>query len=258
MNDEANEVELDESLIVAEEPIAETLEPQPEEPEIPEKYQNKSPQELIKMHQDAERLIGKQGNEVGELRSVVNDILAAQAQPSPAPEPEEEVSFFDDPDKALETRLNKKLDNDPRLQKIEQTLEQNTRQAAAQALLAKHPDADALLKDPSFNEWIGKTQVRQQMFREAHNNFNADVADELFTLYKEKQAATAQTAQAAQANRKDAITGAATGSPKGSSESRGKPILSREAIVELKRTNPDKYFAMLPQLKQAYAEKRVR
>ena len=37
----------------------------PSEPEIPDKYQGKSAQELVQMHQEAEKLLGRQSSEVG-------------------------------------------------------------------------------------------------------------------------------------------------------------------------------------------------
>ncbi len=42
-------------------------EPEPEstEDDIPEKYRNKSVKDIVRMHQEAERAIGKQGSEVG-------------------------------------------------------------------------------------------------------------------------------------------------------------------------------------------------
>jgi hypothetical protein len=46
--------------------------------DLPEKYRGKSPKEIAMMHQEAERLIGKQGSEVGELRKVVDDYIRAQ------------------------------------------------------------------------------------------------------------------------------------------------------------------------------------
>ena len=43
--------------------------------ELPEKYQGKSQAEIVRMHQEAEKLIGKQSGEVGELRRVVDDFI---------------------------------------------------------------------------------------------------------------------------------------------------------------------------------------
>ena len=49
-----------------------------EEQEVPQKYQGKSTAEIIRMHQEAEKLLGKQSSEVGELRKVVDDYIQTQ------------------------------------------------------------------------------------------------------------------------------------------------------------------------------------
>ena len=50
------------------------------EPEIPEKYKEKTLQDVIAMHQEAEKLIGRQGTELGELRRVANSYVQSQPQ----------------------------------------------------------------------------------------------------------------------------------------------------------------------------------
>ena len=83
--------------IEADEIQQEVEQPQIEEPTIPEKYQNKSLEEVVQMHQEAEKLLGRQSSEVGELRKVVDDYISSQTQPS-APqqtvEPEDDIDFF--------------------------------------------------------------------------------------------------------------------------------------------------------------------
>ena len=75
----------------------------PSEPEIPEKYQGKSAQELVQMHQEAEKLLGRQSSEVGELRKVVDNYIQTQLTTEPQQQQEkvEEIDFFTDPDKAV-------------------------------------------------------------------------------------------------------------------------------------------------------------
>ena len=68
-----------------------------EQDDIPDKYKGKSVQEVVAMHQEAERLIGSQGSEVGELRKVVDTFITNQFQNQTQPEPvEEEVDFFEE------------------------------------------------------------------------------------------------------------------------------------------------------------------
>ena len=73
------------------------------ESEVPEKYQGKSTAEIVRMHQEAEKLLGKQSSEVGELRKVVDDYIQTQlsAQETQETQPDEEIEFFSDPDKAV-------------------------------------------------------------------------------------------------------------------------------------------------------------
>ena len=43
--------------------------------ELPEKYRAKSLEEVVRMHQEAEKLIGKQAQEVGEVRKLADELL---------------------------------------------------------------------------------------------------------------------------------------------------------------------------------------
>ena len=55
----------------------EVEQPQAEETTIPDKYQGKSLEEVVQMHQEAEKLLGRQSSEVGELRRVVDDYISS-------------------------------------------------------------------------------------------------------------------------------------------------------------------------------------
>ena len=67
---------------IEDEQVQDNLEQEPEpedtEDDIPDKYKNKSVKDIVRMHQEAERAIGKQGSEVGELRRIVDDFVQAQ------------------------------------------------------------------------------------------------------------------------------------------------------------------------------------
>jgi hypothetical protein len=98
-------------------PLEAEVEEQPqEEPQIPEKYQGKSLEEIVQMHQEAEKALGKQGTEVGELRKVVDDFISTQ-QPAPQPsvEPEDELDYFTDPQAAV----NRAIENHPKVREAE-------------------------------------------------------------------------------------------------------------------------------------------
>ena len=43
--------------------------------EIPEKYKGKNLEDIVRMHQEAEKLIGRQAQEVGEVRRLADELL---------------------------------------------------------------------------------------------------------------------------------------------------------------------------------------
>ena len=90
-----------------------------EEPSVPEKYQNKSLQEVVQMHQEAEKLLGKQSSEVGELRGVVVDYIQTQLAQQQAPvqqQEEDDTDFFVDPQAAV----SRAIENHPSIREANQ------------------------------------------------------------------------------------------------------------------------------------------
>ena len=83
---------------------AEPEEIQEAQDEIPEKYQGKSISDIVRMHQEAEKLVGRQSSEVGELRKIVDDFVKTQLEKATSPQEkdEEKIDIFDDPDKYIE------------------------------------------------------------------------------------------------------------------------------------------------------------
>ena len=240
------------------EPEQETPETEPpdEEDDIPEKYKGKSVKDIVRMHQEAERAIGKQGSEVGELRRIVDDFVKAQTvtKQQQAPEVDEEVDFFTDPEKAIAKAISKH----PKVQQAEQMAVRTAQAEILAALKTNHPDYADIIKDRSFVDWIGKSKVRQELFARADRNYDFDAANELLSTWKERTQVVNQTKEVEQVQRKQAVKAASTGSIKGSGEPSSKKTYLRADIIELMRFNPDRYQELAPEIMQAYAEGRVR
>jgi hypothetical protein len=229
-----------------------SLEPE-RQPEVPDKYRNKSIQDLVKMHQEAESRIGQQGSEVGELRKVVDQFILSQSDVKKA-EPAEEVDFFSDPDKAVDKRIS----SHPAIKQAQELNARMRSEQAKSALMSKHPDAADIAGDPAFAEWIQASKWRKELYSRADSQFDTDAADELFSQWKSTKSASASLLDAEKASRKETLKKASTGSSKGSSEPKGKVFYRRRDIIELMQTNPERYHAMEPEIRQAYAEGRVR
>ena len=233
-------------------------EPTPEpEDTIPEKYQGKSTAEIVRMHQEAEKLLGKQSGEVGELRSVVDSYIQTQLDETPVQtttSEDENIDFFSEPEKAMERAIA----NHPSIKKAEEATRTNQRNTALSQLQSRHPDMEQIVQDGKFVEWIKASKIRTQLFAQADRQYDYEAADELFTNWKERQGTVAQTVAAEKDSRKAAVKTASTGSTKGNGEQRAKKIYRRSDIIKLMKTDPDRYMALSDEITQAYAEKRVR
>ncbi len=234
---------------------------EPEEPtasdDLPEKYRGKTIKEVVAMHQSAEKRMGQQGSEVGELRSIVDDFIRGQqANQAPvAPEPEEEeVSFFEDPDAAVERAISKH----PEVVRARQASENYTRQTAAATLHQRHPDAAKVINDPGFAEFVKGSPIRKELFARADAQSDVDAADELLTQYKARKGAATEAATADKASRSAQLKQANTGAARGTSATQGKRIYKRSDIVALMRDKPDVYQRHADDIQLAYQEGRVK
>jgi len=234
--------------------------PQEQEPEsaLPEKYHGKSVEELVQMHQELEKFSGKQSTEVGELRKVVDDYIQtaqlSQQAPQQQQEQDEDVDFFVDPTSAV----NRAIDNHPKIREAQAYTEQYKKQATLAQLQQQHPDMEAVLQDPKFAEWIKGSKVRTQLFVQADQMYDYDAAHELFNLWKERNQAVQQTAQAERQARKSSVKSASTGNARGAAEVSRKKTYRRADLINLMKTDPDRYMALQPEIMAAYAEKRVK
>ena len=227
-----------------------------EDDDIPDKYKGKSVKDIVRMHQEAERAIGKQGSEVGELRRIVDDFVKTQTvtQQQQAPVVEDEVDFFTDPDKAIA----RAIERHPKVRQAEELNGQLKRAEALANLKSAHPDFSEVVQDGSFVDWIGKSKVRQELFSRADRNFDFDAANELLSTWKERKQVVNQSQAVEKIERKQAIRSASTGSTKGAGETASKKTYRRADIIELMRTNPDRYQQLSDEIMKAYAEGRVK
>jgi len=234
---------------------------QPQEPQVPEKYSGKSLEQVVQMHQEAEKLLGRQSSEVGDLRRVVDDYITNQTQ-QPAPQqevgPEDELDYFTDPEGAV----NRAINNHPKIREAEEYTARFKKQTSLAELQGKHPDMKEILNDENFIAWKDESNIRKQLFAEADKNYNAEAGDELFTTWKSITSAgkeiAQQTVNLEKQTRKQQIKSANTGSAQGSSEMPRKKTYRRTDIIKLMRTDPERYQALSEEILTAYKEGRVK
>ena len=224
------------------------------EEDIPDKYRGKSAADLVKMHQEAEKAIGRQGQELGDLRKVVDDILVKQTETISKKDPPKEIDFFEDPKAAVAQTI----ESHPVVNELKKHTE-NARRSSAQAeLMRRHPDALQLVADANFLEFATATPTRKALLLKADSELDVDAADELFTNYKERQKLAAQAASSEKNSREATVKAASTGSTRVSGEATTTTKKYRRAdIINLMRTDPARYEALAAEIRRAYAEGRV-
>ena len=232
----------------------EELDTQEEEDDMPEKYKGKSPKEIVRMHQEAEKLLGRQSSEVGELRKLVDNFILSQTEAAKPKEEEDDIDFFEDPQKAIEAAINKH----PKVREAEQASAAMKQQAAMATLKAKHPDYQEVLGDPAFSEWVQASKIRMELYNRADRGYDADSADELLSTWKERQRVVNQTKEVEDKALKQSRKAAATGGGKGGGEGRSRKVYRRADIINLMQNDPARYLELADEITAAYSEGRVK
>jgi hypothetical protein len=223
--------------------------------DIPDKYRGKELSDIIKMHQEAEKLIGKQAQEVGEVRKLADELIKQNlsSRTQPIKEEELEVDFFEDPKKAVQNTIN----NHPDVLAARQAGQEFRKMQIQQKLSLEHPDFPQIVQDPDFVNWVKSSPIRIGLHTRADAEFDYDSANELLSTYKQLRSVKAkQTSDAGETQRKSSLK-AATVDVGGTGES-GKKVYRRADLIRLKMQDPNRYDALSDEIMAAYAEGRVK
>ena len=241
--------------------VQQTQQPAEQAPEIPEKYKGKNLEDIVRMHQEAEKLIGRQAQEVGEVRRLADDLIKQsiaqknqqQVQPNEVNNSSQEIDFFEDP----QSHVNRAVANHPDVIAAKQASQQ-LKQIQTQAMLnKKHPDFAEIVRDGEFIEWVKASPMRLNIYAMADANYDFNAADELISTFKQiRTSKTQQTTEAGNAVRKQNLK--AAGVDVGGTGESSKKVYRRADLIRLRMTDPDRYEALQPEIMAAYSEGRVK
>lgn len=210
------------------------------EAEIPERYKEKSTDDLIKMHINLEKVLRRQGNEVGQLRKLVDSqtqLLSAtnssqfrpEQRATVEPTKPEPVSAENLLSRPTET-LNRAVSQNPSVTAQNQRISQLETTLARKEFEDKHPTYTSDVDSPEFQEWVLASPTRSKLISALHHGYNFAAGAELWELWDEhnaiRESATSRTTEAR-------VQAAKT--VKGGSTEAGvsKPIYSRAKLAEL-------------------------
>ena len=228
---------------------------QPDVPDLPDRYRNKSVEDIIKMHQEAEKVIGRQAQEVGEVRKLADDLIKQNlnSKPQPIAQEEPEVDFFADPQRAIQSTIN----SHPDVLAAKQATMDFKRMQIQQKLAQEHPDFGQLVQDQDFNNWVKSSPIRIGLYAKADAEFDYDSANELLSTYKQLRGVkTQQLEKTSQEARKQTMKAVQVDTG-GTGES-SKRVYRRADLIRLKMTDPNRYDALSDEIMLAYQEGRVK
>lgn len=222
-------------------------------PELPEEYKGKSIKEIVQLAESRKSIIGKQGNEIGEIRKLADELIKSSLTQKPKEqETQQEVDFFENPKEAMRLAV----EANPVVKNAAQYAAIAQQELAKQRLQQLHPDYGQILKDDGFAEWIKASPIRTDLLRKA-DAFDVNAANELFSTFKELKAVRqAKVTEADDANRKQTLKAAAVDT--GGAGETSRKVYRRADLMNLRIRNPAKYEAMYDEIMQAYADGRVR
>lgn len=232
-----------------------------EDADLPEKFKGKSKADIAKAYLEAEKTIGKQAQEVGEVRRLADELLKQQISKKAEIEKPVEVDFFENPQEAMRQAIG----SNPDVKQAREYATYARNEQARLALVHKHPDMQQIVSDGEFLDFVKASPVRMKLYQQA-DNFDTEAADELLSTFK--QIRTVKAAQTTELNTQAAATEAAARKKSvtaasvdigGSSES-SKPIFRRAKLLEMQLRRPDEYrqLADSGELALAYQEGRVK
>lgn len=223
---------------------------------IPARLKGKSLAQVYQEFSGLEREYGRQGNELGEARTLLREALKVAIEQnsgaSPAtdevPDPTDE-EFDTSPRAAAEKIVDKKL------KPIRAALSKAEQEAAMLRFEAKRPGYQQEAASPEFQAWVQKSPYRMRLFQDAAR-FDMAAAEDLYAAWDEAK----PTAEAPPSKREalKKVTTETGGAGKAAGTKSGKKIYKSSELMRLFVQDRDRYNEMAEEIRMAFAEGRVR
>ena len=230
---------------------------EPKQNVLPDKFKDKSVEELVSMYQNLETAYGRQGTEHGQLRQLVDKILLDKDSTTTAPkdEPRTPLSVDDllaDPEQAI----NRAVENHPKVKHAEQTAQSLEAQRAAAVLSARHSDYESVLASPEFAGWLKANPTMARIAYMGNMTMQPDDVAYVLDTFKAQSSQEQQThqRQTDEAMRKASVETHTSGTPATGDR---KVYFRRADLLRMQNEDRERYDRLYPQIAQAYKEKRV-
>ena len=231
-------------------------------PAVPEKYKGKTVEDIIAMHQNAERKLAEQGNELGNIRKLVMQPITEKTPP-PERAPVTVEKLVDDPDKAILDVVSHSPVAEG-LDRTNQRLNALDEGIAFRDFSTKHKAWQSDITDQTFLDWVQKNPVRVALAGRADNrDFRA--ASNLWDMWDEHKDLVKTMANSKEEEKDQKLEAARTTRQGGTEPKATGTVYSSAKLMDLRRkaysgdrTAQDRWAEIQPDLIQAYKENRVK
>lgn len=242
----------------AESEVEETDESDAPEVVVPARLKGKPLAQVYQEFAGLEKEYSRQGNELGEARSLLRQALEQALKPGAKANPETDLpdptddDFVSDPKGAAERVIEKKL------KPLKDAVLSAEQRAAMLEFEARRPGYQKEVADPQFQEWVKAKPSRIRLFQRAAN-FDIEAAEDMFEMWDATKPAADEVDPA---ERKKAaikrVTTETGGAGKSAGGKSGKRIYKSTELARLYIHDRERYNEMAPEIRAAYAEGRVR
>lgn len=159
------------------------------------RFAGKSPEEIMESFAEAQALISRQGQELGELRKATQTLIELQSQttqqePQKPAKPEKGITvddLYDNPEGAIATVVKKEsTQTSERIAALERELEQRRTADVAVYLEQKYPGWKVEASKPEFVDWVRKSPARLRLAKAA-DSYDVDSANDLLEMWYERK-----------------------------------------------------------------------
>lgn len=232
---------------------------------IPDKFKDKTVEEVASAYTNLESELGRLRNELGNYRSMTDRFLSLEekrmedlgngkAKDEFKLDPTE---FLSNPSEALDKYYEHRRGQDQEYRQLQERLDRIEGNIGQNTLAQKHPDTNEIVNNPEFQQWIQGNGYRTRIAAQAVQNQDADALDYLLTEWKERHQSSGGNGSDTQDSEIRRAQRASTESASSGATGNTAKRFSRRKLVELKIRNPEEYTARSDEILKAYAEGRV-
>jgi len=219
---------------------------------IPDKFKDKSLDDVVQSYLELEKEYGRKVQETGELRNIADNYLKQELERSPKQE-SKEVEFDDLVESPTDT-INSVVE--PKMQELNQRLDDMANQEELLRFQGKYPDYQEIGSNPDFVKWATENEYRSRQLQAAQG-FDLQAAGDLIDMYKDtvqadKEQAKEENKQTRKKNLRDAS------SESGGTGETSKKIYRRADLIKMRINDPDQWEAIQTDVMAAYREGRVK